>query len=447
MIDLLFQALAGMTNAVLIASGIVMAYWWIWAPIFLFIVYIETLTEFNRRTYLTGLMWVLLELRLPMDPHKSPKAMEQLFSALHSIGGIGDPPENLWVAFKAWRAKVFEGKVPDWYSFEIFATGGEIHFYIRCQEKHRSIIEAQIFGHYPDSEITPVSDYMAQLPANIPDEQYDVNGVELGLIKEGVFPIRTYPEFEEEGAGKDDVRRIDPLAPLAEAMNAFLLGEYGAIEYLIRSASEKWTKAWIKDSKNQSALDKLMGKEEKKETTFADSVFAGIEGGARSVAGTVFEPAEPSKEKEEKKKEDKPFNQLNPGIQDVIKTTEKALAKLQFQVGIRILYVAKKDKFVKERLSTITAPFRIFSGQALNGFKTIFSPEVKKGFNKPVRTLKNKHMLYKRFRTREFPNKPFVLNTEELATIFHFPDVGVKTPSLPRIETKKGEAPAGIPIV
>ena len=428
-----------------IALGFAFAYWWIWAPLILVFVYIEALAQYNRRVYLAGLKWILLELRLPMDPHKSPKAMEQLFSALHSIGGIGDPPENASASFKAWRAKVFEGKVPDWYSFEIFATGGEIHFYVRCQEKHRSIIEAQIFAHYPDSEITPVADYMIHLPSDIPDDQYDVNGAELGLTKEGIFPIRTYPEFEEEGAGKDDVRRIDPLAPLAEALNAFLLGEYGAIEYLIRSASEKWTKAWIKDPKNQSALDKLMGKEEKKVTTFADSVFAGIEGGARSVAGTIYEP--PAPPKEEKKKEDKPFNQLSPGTQDIIKTTEKALAKLQFQVGIRILYAARKDKFVKERLSTMTAPFRLFSGQALNGFKTAFSPEVKKGFDKEAKTTTNKHKLFGRYRTREFPEKPFVLNTEELATVFHFPDVGVKTPSLPRIETKKGEAPAGIPIV
>ena len=432
-------------GSIWIALSFVFAYWWIWAPIMLIIVYLEALTSYSCRVYLAGLKWVLLELQLPMDAHKSPKAMEQVFSALHSIGGIGDPPEGLLASFKAWRGKVFEGKVPDWYSFEMFATGGEIHFYVRCQEKHRSIIEAQIFGHYPDSEITPVADYLAQLPPNIPDDQYDVNGAELGLIKEDIFPIRTYPEFEEEGPGKEDVRRIDPLAPLAEAMNAFLLGEYGAIEFLIRSASEKWTKAWIKDSKNQSALDKLMGKEEKKTATFADSVFAGIEGGVRSVTGSIQESAEPKKE--EKKKEEKPFSQLSPGIQEVIKTTEKALAKLQFQVGIRILYVAKRDNFVKERLATITAPFRLFSSQAINGFKTAFSPEVKKGFNKPIKTLANKHKLFGRYRSREFPDKPFVLNTEELATVFHFPDVGVKTPSLPRIETKKGEAPAGIPTV
>jgi hypothetical protein len=442
-LDLFFQALESMTRLVPIALGIVFSYWWIWAPIAVVSVYLETLERHNQRVYKAGLKWVVLELRLPMDPHKSYKAMEQIFSALHSTGGVGDPPEGLLKKFKEWRERISTGKIPDWYTFEMFATGGEIHYYIRCQEKHRAIIESQIFAHYPDSEITPVSDYMAQIPGNIPNENYDLTGTELGLTKDDIFPIRTYPEFEEEGAGKDDARRIDPLAPLAEALSAFLLGEYGAIEFLISPVSEKWTKAWVK--KSQGAIDKLMGKEEKKEAKFADSVITGIEGGARSVSDSIFGAGEAPKE--EKKKEDKTFSQLNPGVQDIIKVTEKSLAKLQFQVGIRIIYVAKKEKFVKERLATMTAPFRIFSSQALNGFKSTYSPEVKKGSNKEAKTLANKHEFLDHFRAREFPEKPFTLNTEELATIYHFPDVGVKTPALPRVEAKKGEAPAGIPTV
>ena len=42
--------------------------------------------------------------------------------------------------------------------------------------------------------------------------------------------------------------------------------------------------------------------------------------------------------------------------------------------------------------------------------------------------------------------KTIVLNTEELATIYHFPGSVVQTPSLSRIESKKGEPPAGLPV-
>jgi hypothetical protein len=41
---------------------------------------------------------------------------------------------------------------------------------------------------------------------------------------------------------------------------------------------------------------------------------------------------------------------------------------------------------------------------------------------------------------------PFVLNTEELATIFHFPGRVAETPTFGRIEARKSEAPPNLPI-
>lgn len=189
-----------------------------------------------------------------------------------------------------------------------------------------------------------------------------------------------------------------------------------------------------------------MGREEKKETKWADSVFSGIEGGVRSVAGSIYESA-PAEKKEEKKKEDKPFNQLNPGVQEIIKTIEKGTAKLAFEAGIRMVYIAPLDKYDDGRMRSVAGAFKQFATQALNGFKPGISTDITKGFNKAARALKNKKKIYKDYRGRAFPKKPLILNTEELTTIFHVPDVGVKTPALPRIETKKGEAPAGIPTV
>lgn len=440
MIDLFILALSNITNAVLIAFWIVFAYWWIWAPAFIFIVYLESLKEYNQKVYKAGLKWITYELRIPLDAHKSLKAMEQIFAGLHVVGQ-GSPPKNLWEKYKKWRDAFFKGKVPDWFALEIVGSNGEIHFYIRVIEKYKSLVEAQVYAQYPESELTPVADYMLRFPSSLSYNDVNVNALELVFIKEDIFPIKTYPEFEEEGAGKDDVRRIDPLAPIAETLSQMGLSEFFGIQILARSTGD----AWIK--KGKAAVDKLMGKEEKKENTFADSVFSGIEGGVRSISGSIYEPAEPKKEKEEKKKEDKPFNQLNPGIQEIVKTIEKGTAKLAFEAGIRMVYIAPLDKYDDGRMRSIAGAFKQFATQALNGFKPGLTTDITKGFFKVSRILKNKKKIYKNYRGREFPKKPLVLNTEELTTIFHVPDVGVKTPALPRIETKKGEAPAGIPTV
>ena len=404
-------------------------YWWIWVPLVLGMVTWETMVNYHSLQYVSDLKWVLLELRVPMEAHKSLKGMEQVFAAFHALPQPF-PPKTLRMAFHAWKEKYFKGKVQDWLSLELVSISGEIHYYVRVLEESRNMVEAQIYAHYPDSEITQVSDYMAQLPMVLPTDEIDMTSMELALIKEDIYPIKTYPEFEEQGAGRDDVRRIDPLAPIAEAMTALTFGEYLGIQILIRPTNDSWVK------KGQPVLDKLMGKTPKG----LDPDL--LEKGMRAVDEWLLGPG-----KKDEEKKDKPFNQLNPGLQETIKAMERSFSKLAFETGIRLLYVAPKDRYNKTRTGAVAAAFKQFATQALNGFKPGFMAEVRMGFNKEQKTLRNKRILHKRYKVREFPKVPFVLNTEELTTIWHFPDIGVKTPSLPRIDAKKGEAPAGIPIV
>ncbi len=412
------------------AFSVLADYWWIWLPLVLVIACWEAFVHYNRLVHLAGLKWVLLEIRVPQEAHKSLNAMEQIFTSLHSIP-MPWPPRDLEDYYNRWKSTYIQGKIPEWLSLEIVSISGEIHFYVRVLEESRHVVEAQIYAHYPDCEITPVADYTAQLPPFLPTADIDMSALELALIKEEIFPLKTYPEFEEQGAGKEDVKRIDPLAPLAESMSSLAFGEYLGVQILIRPTGDGWIK------KGQPVLDKLMGKKPKEQKDWLEKGFTAIDS-ALMGAGPVDE---------KKDDKDKPFNTLNPGLQDTIKLIERGLSKLAFETGIRILYVAPRDRYNKSRIRSVAAAFKQFSSQALNGFRPGFGAEVYKGFNKETRTLYNKGLLYKRYRLREFPKNPFVLNTEELTTVFHFPDIGVKTPALPRIEAKKGEPPSGLPIV
>ena len=49
------------------------------------------------------------------------------------------------------------------------------------------------------------------------------------------------------------------------------------------------------------------------------------------------------------------------------------------------------------------------------------------------------------YRFRRKPKTSFIFSVEELATVFHFPGHIVSTPTVPRIEVKKGEPPMGLP--
>ena len=63
-----------------------------------------------------------------------------------------------------------------------------------------------------------------------------------------------------------------------------------------------------------------------------------------------------------------------------------------------------------------------------------------------------KRRIFRYYSKRWFPLFPrpggsYVLNTEELATLYHFPGrIVAPAPAVPRIEAKKGEAPPGLPV-
>lgn len=393
-------------------------YWWLYLPPLLFSAWLVSLEVHNRLKYLASLEWVLLEIKVPREVNKSPKGMEQVFAALYGI----------FLGPVRWQDKFFKGKVPDWFSFEMAGTGGDIHFYVRTQTKYRNLVESQIYAQYPDAELAEVEDYLSVLPSFLPNDEYDLWGGELIFSKEDAYPIRTYPEFEEKGTGPDIAKRIDPVASLAETLSTLEYKEYISVQLLIRPAGEGWIK------KGQAVVDKLMGKKAKAESDLFAKVVLGID--------ALLPGGSPAKKEEKQERE-----QLSPGKQDVLKAVEHGFTKLGFEAGIRLVYIFPQKMFHITHLAAMNGAFKQFASPSLNSFK------LNKNTTPPIRGFLYKHKayvrksrMYSKLRERLFVKKPIILTTEELATVYHFPDVSVKSPMLPRVEAKKGEPPAGLPI-
>ena len=96
--------------------------------------------------------------------------------------------------------------------------------------------------------------------------------------------------------------------------------------------------------------------------------------------------------------------------------------------------------------------FKQYGSNGLNGFKPVNATT----FDYPWQDYKNTRMnkkkatLFNAYCARgyfhpPYSRKPFVLNTEELATIFHFPGSVAETPTFERIESRKGEPPSNLP--
>ncbi len=137
-----------------------------------------------------------------------------------------------------------------------------------------------------------------------------------------------------------------------------------------------------------------------------------------------------------------------------VEAIENKISKLAFKVCIRFVYVAKKDFFNKANMAAVMGAFKQFNTLDLNAFKgnseagtSADQPRIIP-FIKKRREFIRKIAFVHRYINRKMSTntQDFVLNIEELATIYHFPAIMVEAPSLRRLESKKGEPPAGLPI-
>lgn len=390
----------------------------------------EVWLSFVKQDYIANLKWVLLEIKPPPDVQKSPKIAENIYAAIHSM----------YIAPLSWKKRFFQGAVQPWLSLEIVGAGGDIKFYIRAIEGYRNMIETAVFAQYPEAEIKPVEDYVLNLPKYLPNDEYDLLGTELLLAKDDAYPLKTYPFFEEE-SGKDEFKRTDPLAPLAEVLGTLEPGENIWVHILIRGTGGDWVKT------GQSVIKKIAGMEEEAKREGLYKLFD-------SVDNLIFPPP-PTTEKKEKKEFSS--TRLTPGERTQIEQIENKISKLGFKSGMRVLYMARKDHFRGSNFSAAMSVFKQIYANNLNAFKFnmehatfprgylsgLFPSE--KGFRLAQQTYSMKYDLFQRARNRVFPERFFILNTEELATLFHLPGIGVKAPAMPRVEAKRGTPPSGLP--
>ncbi len=405
-----------------IVFRIIAASWWIVLPLILLFIFLDFWLMTVRRNYLLKIKWKLLEIRIPREILKTPKAMEQVFAAIHATysGGI-----------KFWD-KWWKGKMEDWTSFELVGNAGKVHFYIRVAEPFRNLLESAIYAQYPDVEIVEAEDYDSLLPSILPNKVYDIWGTNFILAREDAYPIRTYPYFEE----KVEEQRLDPIAAITETISELKEDEMIWLQFLVRPTGDEWKKKGIE------LTDKLIGRKADKERTLTEEL---VEFSIDLIKAPIVHPGLPG---EEKKPSAVNAGPLTPGEKDVIKAVEEKISKLGFEAALRFVYIDKADAFTRSNVSAITGALRQFNTQNLNAFKPDGSVTTKADFPFKARKLfYRKRRIFDSYKLRLFPKKFSIFNTEELATVYHFPTTFVEAPTLHRLESRRGEPPAELPII
>lgn len=440
---------AGFFDQLAVIWALVSNTWWLWAPVLLFAASFELWKLYLKSRYFKGLKWVFLEVRIPRDIQKTPEAMEQIFFGLQGMFWDFDPWENYW-----------EGLQHDFIVFEMASMGGETRFYVKAPVFFRNMVEAQIYAQYPESEIVEAEDYTKQLPDKVPNAEWDMFGVEFKLIKEDAYPVRTYRDFLTLVAGDKEFEKVDPFSSIAELFGKLGPGEHLGYHLLFRPVqNDKWRKD------GEALVAKLIGKKESPKKGVVAKTLEPLEPLATGWGDALrplfgLEPGEGAPPpKREEQSGSTLMQHLSPGTKDIVAAIERNIMKPAFDVVVRMCYVAKRDSFSMSHIASFVGALKTYNTQTLNGFRLNSATiATKTQWWLPsfmTRDLKNhkKSLYYQYYRARKIFNDtwnlksvPITLNAEEMATIYHYPGMTAKAPLMPRIDAKRSEPPASLPV-
>jgi hypothetical protein len=381
--------------------------------------------------YVESVKFTLLAIDIPKSNEQSVKAMEQFF--VHLAGAQSNP--NL-------AEKYIKGKFQLPFSVEIVSIDGYVQFLVRTPTDYRDMVESAIYAQYPDAELTEVNDYVDSVPDIWPNEEYDLWGTQLVLANKDPYPIKTYTEFEHALSSLEQ-QFIDPMAALLEALSRLREGEQVWLQFLVTPITDEWKEAGTKIAK------KLIKAKDEAKKTLLDYMFDIPYKLITSATDEVFEMGLGG-ESEKKVEPPSIMQHLSPGERVVVEAVQKKIAKIGFKVKFRMVYVGKKDIFSRPRgVANIMGAIKQFNTLNLNAFKPSKKTTTKVNYffvDQRTNARRNKICKAYKFRSPGRGVSPFILNVEELATVFHFPIITVKAPLLKKTESKKAEPPVSLPM-
>jgi hypothetical protein len=115
----------------------------------------------------------------------------------------------------------------------------------------------------------------------------------------------------------------------------------------------------------------------------------------------------------------------------IIQEEENKAVKALFRSTIRLVCISPDPSRARLELNALVSTFKLFTKPNLNGFK-----------EGKIRT-DQEFLLY--YKQRLSGKKPFLLNSEEIASIFHFPYKGAEIPQVITTKAKRAEPPANLP--
>lgn len=422
MLGILFTGLLFVLNE-LIPNLPLFAFEWvfgtlpIWLPVVAIMAGWKSWLWWTKSNFIASQKPILLEVKFPRDIVKSPRAMEAVLAQMWTDSGE-----------TTFFNRVYQGQVRPYFSLEMASFGGDVHFYIWSRKSWRNVVESAMYAQYPEVELIEVEDYASKF-------EYDPEKVDCFCTdwryepRNDAYQIRTYIEFELDKDPKEEYK-VDPLAQVIERLSTLKPSEQMWIQIIITQSRDRRRKkeSWFKT-----------------EDRFTGLLQEEVDNIRKNTMGDQDNP-------EDKWRSYVRIPQHRQTEQ--IRTIDRNIGKLPFNVGMRGVYIA---------------PYEDFNTGAQTGIRWIWRPMANpqsgnqmrprrwhNPFDYPwqdlwaIRDKLHTRRFFDVYRRRSHFYTPWVfphnmMSTEPIATMWHPPSTAITSPGLERIPAKKAEPPHNLP--
>ncbi|TSC76712.1 MAG: hypothetical protein G01um101433_713 [Parcubacteria group bacterium Gr01-1014_33] len=382
------------------------------SPYFLFLLYIGFLFTivvivvvflFRKMLMRRGMIARSLNLELllvrftPEEPNDKNSQLQQI---REKIALMEQFYTSLYAIKDKWVRALFYGKPVFALELTIPHEGEEVSFYVAVPRKLTSAAEKIIQGIFPEAQIARTRDY------NVFNPEGAAVGATVTFSQDLFYPVRTYQKLEGD--------------PMKAVTNVFTklakVGEGAALQIIARPAGRKWRRK-LRDH----AKRRYEGRHVSRDA--ASKIVYGIDDVLRSSAN--------EQERRERLQDQK---RLTPLQEEIVKGLEQKAGKALFDVNIRLVASADTLERAESILQGLGVAFEQFSDPNSNTFKIT---------RVSGRALKR---MFFAFSFRMFSDaEKMVLGTEELTSVFHFPNVPIQTPKMRIAKARESAPPANLP--
>lgn len=336
---------------------------------------------------------VVLELTPPAFKDKRPDANRMLLQALHGYGQSRTLSERLL-------------GLHSYFSLEIVASKDKgIRYQLRCNEKQHKNIDRIITTHMPEVIVTKVDDQLHGVSARI------CSITRFRQASHYMYPLVRYE--------RDDTH--DPIGYITGAMTKLDANEQFIYQVTVSprrfSASKKLRKKIVANenliyeyhNRMPSLIGRLLGAINKLLFGLADTVSL--------VYHTDTQPIVTRKDvelqrKTEVAKRTRPERTLSYFEYEMVDEISKKLSLPLFKIGIRALVISTDNNSRKERMHSIQGAMSLFNNEKLQSI-------VSKRYRSSL--MKRYQLWLMRLGAIGDSFHPFILSSEEVASVYHFP--------------------------